>query len=189
MIVQSTRRIVDDRQMSADNAKWYRFRAEDVRRQPDGLTLGANVPSPLIAAAARLFPPSDGLANKSWIGSTKNQVKTATLLGIIAVPDKLERALAIEVGRFWQRLHLLFTARGIAAQPLNQPVECADSERQLGSEPRTTEALARTIGDAGLEAAFIFRAGYPKRKACLSPRRRLEEVIDQNSAAALSVGP
>jgi hypothetical protein len=32
-------------------------------------------------------------------------------------------AQSIAAGRAWQRLHLAATAEGIAAQPLNQPVE------------------------------------------------------------------
>jgi hypothetical protein len=182
LILQSTRQIVADGEMAADNAKWFRFSVEDVCRLRDGLTLGANVPSPLMAAAARLFPPSDAAANKSWVGSTKKQIETAALFGIIAVPDAHERALAVEAGRLWQRLHLLFAARGIAAQPLNQPVERADRERALGLGPRVAGALARITGEAGSEAAFIFRAGYPKHEACLSPRRPLEDVIVKDVA-------
>lgn len=178
LIVQSTREIVADVEMAADNAKWFRFHSGDVQRRRDGLTLGANVPSPLIAAAARLLPPPMKLANKSWIGATKVQVRTAALLGIIAVSDARERGLAIGVGRLWQRLHLHLTARGIAAQPMNQPVERADRERQIGSSgPRTGAKLSRMIDDSALQAAFVFRAGYPTREACLSPRRPLEDVV------------
>jgi hypothetical protein len=182
LIVQSTREIVADTEMATDNAKWFRFRPGETEERRDGLTLGANVPSPLMATAARLLPPPATLANRSWIGATRTQVKTAALLGIIAVPDAHERALAIAAGRLWQRLHLLLTARGIAAQPLNQPVERADRERQLRLNPWANETLSRIIGDAGLQAAFVFRAGYPTREACLSPRRPLEEVIEQKNA-------
>jgi hypothetical protein len=45
LILEATRRIVADREMAADNAKWFRFTARDVERGRDGLTLGANVPS------------------------------------------------------------------------------------------------------------------------------------------------
>jgi hypothetical protein len=164
--------------MVANNAKWFRFRDRDVANRRDGLTLGANVSSPLIAATGRLLPPPDKLANKAWVRDTKIHVKTAALLGIIAVPDAHERALAIEVGRLWQRLHLFFTANGIAAQPLNQPVECADRELELGLMPSATEALSLFVGTASLQSAFVFRAGYAKHMACLSPRRPLDEVMN-----------
>ena len=122
------------------------------------------------------------MANKSWIGSTQTQVGTAAVLGAILAADARERTLAIEVGRAWQRLHLLLTARGLAAQPLNQPIERADRERQLRQAPTTSEALMQILGDGALEPAFIFRVGFPKREACLSPRRRLEEVIEPHLA-------
>jgi len=177
LIVDSTRWIVDDREMAADNAKWFRFLYFDVHRR-DGLTLGANLPSRLSAAAARLFPPSDHAANRRWIGSAQVQVKTAALIGAIVAEDAHERSLAIEVGRLWQRLHLLLTARGLAAQPMNQPVERADRERRLRLEPRASAALAEILGEDRLRPALLFRAGYATREACLTPRRRLEEMIE-----------
>ena len=184
LILDATRRIVADRKMAADSAKWFRFKARDVDRLRDGLTLGANVPSPLVAAMGHLLTPSDQLANRSWIGGTKTQLKTAALLGIIAAPETRERALAIEVGRLWQRLHLLLTVNGVAAQPLNQPVERADRERELGLDPWAADALSRIIGKTGLDAAFVFRAGYPTHPACLSPRRPLGEVMDRHPSVA-----
>lgn len=190
LIVRSTREIIADVEMAADNAKWFRFHRGDAQERRDGLTLGANIPSPLIAAAARLLPPPAKLANRSWIGATRAQVRTAALLGIIAVPDAHERALAIAVGRLWQRLHLHLTARGIAAQPMNQPVERVDRERQIGSSgPRTDETLSRMVGDAALQAAFVFRAGYPTRKACFSPRRPLEDVVSFRRLMEIYSGP
>ncbi len=188
LIVQSTRWIVEDGEMSADNARWFRFLYCDVSSR-DGLTLGANMPSRLLAAAARLFPPSDRMANKSWIGNTQTQVTTAGVLGAIVAEDPHERAQAIEVGRLWQRLHLLLTARGLAAQPMNQPLERADRERQLRLEPRADEALGEILGEETLQPAFLFRAGYPTREACLTPRRRLEDVIAGARAAPKAGGP
>ena len=156
------------------------------RNRRDGLTLGANVAWPLVAAAGRLLTPPDALANKSWIGATTVQLKTAPFLGVIAVSDAYERSLAIEVGRLWQRLHLYFTTQGIAAQPLNQPVERTARERELGLSPQVGDALGRLVGDAALQSAFVFRAGYAKWEACLSPRRPLHKVIVGASSAAAS---
>jgi hypothetical protein len=187
LIVQATRWIVEDWEMAADNAKWFRFLYCDVSSR-DGLTLGANIPSRFVAAASRLFPPSDRMANKSWIGSTQTQVNTAGMLGAILAQDPHERAQAIEVGRLWQRLHLLLTARGLAAQPLNQPLERVDRERQLRLAPRAIEALGEIIGEETLQPAFLFRLGYPTREACLTPRRRLEDVIAGASAAPKARG-
>lgn len=184
LVVQSTQRIVADSEMAADSANWFRFHSSEVDERRDGLTLGANVPSLLLATASRVFPPSAARANEAWIGSTRMQVRTAATLGLIAVPDVHERALAIEVGRIWQRLHLSLTSRGIAAQPLNQPVECADRERALNLPLQASNALSHFVEDNALQAAFVFRAGYARRPACLSPRRPLAEVIAAASDAS-----
>ena len=186
LIRQATHLVVADRKMSADNAKWFRFRGNDVANRRDGLTLGANVASPLVAAADRVLTPPDALANKSWIGATTVQLKTAPFLGVIAVSDVYERSLAIEVGRLWQRLQLYFTAHGIAAQPLNQPVERTARERELGLRPQAGDAFGRLVGGAALQSAFVLRAGYAKWEACLSPRRPLHEVVVGAGSAAAS---
>lgn len=177
LIEHATERIGADDAMATDNSKWFRFHAADVQRRRDGLTLGANAPSALLAAAGRVVAPSATLANKSWVKNTRVQVETAALLGVIAVPDAHERELAIEVGRLWQRAHLLLTARGIAAQPLNQPVEYADRECQLTSKHDARDALSHLIGHDRLQAGFVFRAGYATRQACPSPRRALADVL------------
>jgi hypothetical protein len=41
--------------------------------------------------------------------------------------------------------------------------------------------LDRHLGST-LQAAFVFRAGYPTRPACLSPRRPLDEIMDGDTA-------
>lgn len=179
LIVSATRAIVADRQMSKDNARWFRFRHEAVERCRDGLTLDANVTAPLANFAAKLFPPSAERADRHWLHDTeKVYVRTAPLLGAIAVRDLYDRPTALCAGRLWQRLHLLLTAHDIAAQPLNQPVERVDRERAEGNEsPQIAGALARITGDPAWHATFIFRAGYAARAAPLSPRRDLRAVV------------
>lgn len=178
LVISATREIVGDRQMAADNAKWFRFHAEEVSRHRDGLTLDANVSSRLMALAARLFPPSAETANRKWIEDTAHShVGTAALLGVIVVGDPYERAAAIAVGRLWQRLHLWLTAHDLAGQPLNQPIERVDREREVGRPPRAAEALSRIVGDAQGRPAFIFRVGRPRREACFSPRRPVADVV------------
>jgi hypothetical protein len=68
-------------------------------------------------------------------------------------------------------------ARGLAMQPINQPVEMVDRERQLGKAPRAADALAALTGDAAWKPTFAFRAGVPTRPAGPSPRRRVETVV------------
>jgi hypothetical protein len=178
LIVSATREIVDDRQMAADNARWFRFHASDVEAYRDGLTLDTNVVPPLQNLAAKIFPPSAASAAQHWIHDTEHvHVATAPLLGIIAVRDLYDRATALRAGRFWQRLHLWLTMRGLAAQPLNQPVEWVDRERALDRPVRTVLALSRIVGFGDWHPTFVFRAGYAKQPSRLSPRRAIEAVV------------
>jgi hypothetical protein len=85
LIVQATRQIVADREMAAGNAKWFRFRNIDVQEHRDGLTLGANVVSPLMAAAARLLPSTATIA-PSGCPSKACEICSS---GAVAVQSKL----------------------------------------------------------------------------------------------------
>jgi hypothetical protein len=178
LIVSTTEAIVADRQMAADNAKWFRFHESEVQERRDGLTLDASVVPPLRNVAAKIFPPSGGRANRRWLRDTARiHVATAPLLGMIAVRDLYDRPTALSAGRLWQRLHLLLTARGLAAHPLNQPAERIDRERELGQPATAAAALSAITGEPSWLPTFIFRAGHADRPARPSPRRRVEEVM------------
>jgi hypothetical protein len=88
-----------------------------------------------------------------------------------------DRAHALRAGRLWQRLHLYATTRGLAMQPINQPVELVDRERQLGRAPEAAGRLATLTESSAWRPTFAFRMGYPVREAALSPRRALEDVV------------
>ncbi|GLS28441.1 Acg family FMN-binding oxidoreductase [Neomesorhizobium albiziae] len=189
LIVSATKAIVEDRQMSRDNARWFRFAQDAVEQKRDGLTLDANVTAPLQNFAAKIFPPSPESADRHWLQDTeKIQLGTAPLLGMIAVRDLYDRPTALQAGRLWQRLHLLLTARGLAGQPLNQPVERVDRERELDLPHQMAEALAQFTRDAAWLPTFIFRVGYAARPPSVSPRRPVESVVTfarrENSAKA-----
>lgn len=62
-------------------------------------------------------------------------------------------------------------------QPLNRPVERADSERQLGAEPKADRLLERLVCDADWKPSFAFRVGYPPQGVSPSPRRSAEQVL------------
>lgn len=100
-------------------------------------------------------------------GLTRRQALTRGLGGVSV----------LAAGRLWQRLHLWATARGLAAQPLNQPVELVDREREQVAPPRTTEALAALTGDPAWHPTFVFRAGWADRPARLSPRRPVQAAL------------
>jgi len=102
---------------------------------------------------------------------------TAPVLGMLLVRDRLDMRSAIQAGRAWQRLHLAATVEGVAAQPLNQPVECVDRNAMLGRADGFAAAMAKFADAPGWEPTFIFRLGVAERAADPSPRRALEEAL------------
>jgi hypothetical protein len=70
---------------------------------------------------------------------------------MILIPDRLNMAQSIAAGRAWQRLHLAATAEGIAAQPLNQPVEMIDRHHMLGRQDEFGPSLAKLARASGWE--------------------------------------
>jgi nitroreductase len=93
------------------------------------------------------------------------------------VRELYDRPQALRAGQRWQRLHLMATARGLAMQPINQPVEMVDREREQGKAPRAAEALLALTGEAAWKPTFAFRAGVPTRPAAPSPRRPVDAVV------------
>jgi hypothetical protein len=89
---------------------------------------------------------------------------------------------AIRAGRAWQRLHLAATVLGIAAQPLNQPVECIDRNTMLGRVDSFGPAMAKIAQFQGWEPTFSFRLGIADRPAGPSPRRAVEDVLTKEAA-------
>ncbi len=179
MIVEATERIISDPHMSADSARWFRTGRRDVEAHRDGVTVDAAGLSALMTAASKLLPDLDAKsADQYWLGMTRDtHVATAPHLGVILVRDRLDMRAAIEAGRTWQRLHLAATAKGLAAQPLNQPVECVDRNAMLGKTDTFGRAIIKLITAPGWEPTFVFRLGVAERTAGRSPRRTLDEVL------------
>ncbi len=179
LIVEATSRIVDDPEMSADSARWFRAGAREIAAHRDGVTLDAAGLSPPMTAFAKLLPDMGAQSNdKYWLSMTRDvQVPTASALGALFVRDRLDMAGAIGAGRAWQRLHLASVAAGLAAQPMNQPVERADRDRALGRPDEFGRELAKFSPEPGWEATFVFRLGVPERPAPPSPRRALKDVV------------
>jgi nitroreductase len=99
------------------------------------------------------------------------------LIGLIAVRDRYDKTDSMRAGRIWQRIHLLATARGLAARPSNEAVEMVDYERLRGKEPRRAGLLTGITGDVGWQPTFVFYMGYPIRTAPPSPRRSIDNVV------------
>jgi hypothetical protein len=172
--------------MSMDSFRWIRLGRREVWAHRDGITIDASGASRLKTMAAKMLPNLGATAvDRIWLDTTRDvHTATAPVLGMILVPDRLDMAQSISAGRAWQRLHLAATARGIAAQPLNQPVEMIDRHHMLGKNDESGAALARLAQVNGLEPTFVFRLGYAEREAPHSPRRPLVEVAMGRSAIA-----
>jgi hypothetical protein len=135
--------------------------------------------APLTLAAAKILPPPSAETNhRYWLDATRDvHVPTSVLLGLIAVRDLYDRPQALRAGLAWQRMHLLATTRGLAVQPINQPVELVDRERELGQPARAAGVLAALTGDPAWKPTFAFRMGFPTRPAAPSPRRGVDDVL------------
>ena len=179
LVLAATESIIADPEMVAASDRWFRHRWVDVQRRRDGITLDAAGLGPFVTTMAKLLPPASGeTTHRYWRDATRDvQIPTTALFGLIAVRDLYDRPQALRAGQRWQRLHLMATVRGVAMQPINQPVEMVDREREQGKAPRAAEALATLTGDAAWKPTFAFRAGVPTRPAAPSPRRPVGAVV------------
>jgi hypothetical protein len=176
-MLAATKSIIADAQMIADSDRWFRSSSAEIDAHRDGPTLDAAGLSFVTWAFARLFPVSAATSHAAWLAQTRDaQVGAAPCLGLIAVRDRYNRPAAIAAGRCWQRLHLSATLNGLAMQPVNQPIEMIDRERQLGRSKDYAQLIEELTG-AGWQATFSFRVGYCARSAAASPRRRLADVV------------
>jgi nitroreductase len=178
MIVEATGRIIADPQMSQDSARWFRTGKREVNEHRDGIGIDSSGVSKLVAAGAKLMPDQDAAtADKYWLNMTHDVQTHAPVLGMILVRDRLEMGSAVAAGRAWQRLHLAATTMGLAAQPLNQPVEMVDRNQERGRDDHFASGLQSLARATAWEATFTFRLGYAKEPAQPSPRRPLHEVM------------
>src|SRR5271166_4722251 len=176
-VVDATQAIKEDKIMIADSDHWFRSSRAEIEAHRDGPTLDAAGLSFFALTYARLFSVSPETSHAAWLNQTRDvQLASAPLTGLIAVSDRHDRKATLAAGRIWQKLHLSATARGLAMQPLNQPIEMIDRERQTGRGDQWAKRIARLTGDEW-QATFSFRAGFASRPAPPSPRRRLKDVV------------
>ncbi len=179
IIVTATKAIITDPEMSADSARWFRTGRREILEHRDGVTMDTAGLSALMRAAVKIAPDVDAAtADANWLSMTRDmQTATAPMFGMILVKDRLNIAQSLVAGRQWQLLHLLATGKGIAAQPMNQPVEMMDRNRMLGRKDGFGPALAKLHKMEDWEPTFVFRMGYAEREALPSPRRPLSDVL------------
>ena len=179
MIVEATERIITDPEMSNDSFRWIRTGRGDILAHRDGVTIDTSGTDRLMTIAGKILPdPGASLTDRIWLKTTREvHTATAPVFGMILVRDRLDMAQAITAGGAWQRLHLAAAAQGLAAQPLNQPVEMIDRHQMLGRNDEFGPALGALADVAGWEPTFVFRLGYATREAPRSPRRAVEDIV------------
>jgi hypothetical protein len=179
LIVQATKAIMDDKQQSNDDFKWYRLSWQDIQTYKDGLTVDASGLPWYIEVLAKLLPPiSQEQSDNSWLQSTRDTyVATAAAFGIIAVRDVFDNIQRLQGGMFYQRMHLWATSNGLAMQPMNQMTERADREVSLDIKQTFGNALRELIANPNWQALMTFRIGFPTVEALSSPRRSIQEVV------------
>lgn len=178
LLVDAAKAINTDDKQSYDNSlKWLRLGEEAIQSHRDGLTLDTlGISGPTLLAAKMLPKPSLKNSGEEWLSSLRDQARSASAFGILAIRDYDDEAQRMRAGRIWQRMHLWITKEGLAAQPMNQLHERADREVQLGTEPRFGDALKDLVDDPSWHATFTFRLGHPTQSAPPSPRRAVEDV-------------
>lgn len=179
LIVEATQRIVDDGAMAADSAHWFRTGLNEVTDHRDGISIDTSGVSSTTRMLAKMLPDlGASTADSTWLSLTRDtQVATAPVFGILLVKDRLDMPTALSAGQVWQVMHLAATSIKLAAQPMNQPVECVDRNAMLGRADTFGAALTKFAKLPGWEPTFVFRMGIPAEPALPSPRRPLEDVL------------
>lgn len=178
--VEGTKAINADYEMSHDGHVWFRGTARKVAEHRDGVSIPTAGLSPTMSVLGQLLPEADTeTSGKYWLASTERQVTYTGGFGVVLVDDLYNRHQQIAAGRLWQRVHLAFTAEGVAAHPLNQLPELVDRDRDLGQDRGWRNAL-RSIAGGARHATFAFRFGYPTREVPHSARRPVEWMTGTN---------
>lgn len=177
-LVEATRTLIADTTFMQASDAWFRQTPREEAQHRDGTSLRcAGLPRWKVVAAA-LGPRTDErTSHAAWLDLTRRQhCGTAAKFGIISVRDSADRAQLLEAGRLWQRFQLAATAHGLGFQPLDQLLELADRERELGIAP-TAEPRLRRLTGASWRPVMTFRLGWPLREAPASARRELPSFL------------
>lgn len=190
LTMEATAAIVEDEAMLAARHRWWRHGRREQDRTMDGLGLATTGVSPLVAATAAMLPaPSARALGEDWLAATRDTaLPTASAYALISARDPHDRRTALLAGMAWQRLHLVATAMGLVAQPLNQLPEIIDRERDQSLPPRFATAVDALLRDAAWRPTFAVRLGYPAAPAAASPRRPVSAVVGQSARLAFETG-
>jgi hypothetical protein len=95
-------------------------------------------------------------------------VMSAPVLGIISSQND-DRLSQVQVGQVYERLCLLAASMGIWTQPMSQIVQV----------PELKQEVAKLIPAKGVTPQHPFRLGYALPEKKRTPRRPLDEVLQQ----------
>ena len=182
LISQCDETVYKDKAVGAGTVPWERvFRWKDVEQQRDGITLADyGVPAKTAALLYCLpIPVEMAVMARTAKDVYPKQLTASPMFGIIAVRDRYSVSQCLQAGRLWERAHLLATADGISARPVNEVIELIDIEKAEGRPSVTEPKLNAIIGEAGWQPTFMFRMGYAAKHAPASPRRSLAQVLLQ----------
>ncbi len=175
----ANREIYSDPDVSQASDRWVRRNWSQVQQLRDGLTIDAFGLPPIADAAAKMMTPGmlAWAASRGGKNGYSQLMRSAPLIGFIAVRDRYDRGQCLKAGRVWQRAHLLATSRGIAGRPCNEAVEMVDHERSHGGPPTRLILLQEIMGDSTWQPTFVFYMGYATLSAHASPRRPVEAAV------------
>ena len=171
--------IYSDPNVQHSSERWIRAQWSSVQKYRDGLTIDAFGLPPIANAIAKMMTLRmlQRAAYRSTDNGYLNLMRSAPLIGFIAVRDRYAQEQCLQAGRIWQRAHLLATVHGLAARPCNEAVEMVDHERALGRPASRAALLNEITADSTWQPTFVFYMGYPKLSAHASPRRPVQAVI------------
>jgi nitroreductase len=179
LMIDSTDAIVADAEMTADSQHSFRKGDREISSHRDGLTLDTMGLSSGTLLAAKMLPAADAVtAHRFWARQTREvHLPSTRMLGLLSIPDRYDGAGNLRTGQAWQDMHLLAVAHGLSMQPMNQPVEIADRQRQRGADATADARFADLIGTKEWQPTFAFRIGYPTRRAMPGPRRPATDCL------------
>lgn len=176
--VTSTETIISDHTMAHDSFAWVDQNWQEMQADKDGPYIDTSGSSPALRTLVKMLPPtSQEQFDAGWLSNTKEHMETTAVLGFIAVPDLYDRAMAMQAGQMWQRVHLWATSQNLAMQPINQMPEVVDRDRQLGRESAVAGVMDLLTGEPQWRPTFAFRMGHPINETLPSARRPVEEVL------------
>ncbi len=174
-----TAEIVADHEMVMASHRWFRTTDAAIQTHRDGPNLDAAGLSTMMTVAAKIFPdPSPEAGHKMWLNATReNHLATAPATALLSVRDRYGRIDNLQAGRAWQRMHLFATTKNLSMHPMNQQIEWADRQMQLGQKPIADQRLTALVGESGWQPTFAFRMGFAVNKIPPSPRRLATDCI------------